>query len=865
MHLAAEGLIAVVFQWSPRRAVRLLKALLEKHIVSHQDGVASLLRKALAAETPPAAEVLYGVADLLIPFVPGTEPELVEAVIEHIGKHSSQQAGLDSPRYLAQRIRTDALANNRHGWLKGIASGIHSLGASLSQVGIDASEIVEPPSNAESQIDRILYLTTGEQFTLQEALNQTRTVADLRRFLERWDRTRAQFFEWKTLIGALIDRLSSAQDLRDCQSLIRSHLAGERSSQLLTRLSKRFLALGDRSSARNLAEQALAATEASGWVPYWDGGAKHEALQQYIAVDAGQGYERFARLYAHDLSERFRQPGRVIPHLYDVLTLISPQVPVEAIWREIETYLDDLFTSVHVEPQPEVEALVEQPVGASEHDTPACAIADLFILYLDHPSYPVAQGAVRACTAALLSGSRAVGDTVLEALQSTDQVIERALMVLDAASSVDRSAVASCREVVAGLCQSKNFIIRGIASGVHARLNDVPPALPVVQRDTSALYELHLPPLSRYRTEQVARGQSSGYFIDDPARLLSPMDSYARGLAKLAQLPEDNVLYRVVQHFRLLKEKHTWLNDSDVLDERRLRTFLDKVGLMVAFTKPHVAPVRHALGYVIAELYDEGYFLPEDWRGLLHSNIIHDPALILRHPDVRPSYISPIGGASHPERSYLRFPDEWTKGVADSLSLLHTHSSNDRIIIGERTQLKQLDESWPREERMSVVRLVQPANIWQGLDVEGHLPFFRCHHTQIADYLSINAPLDHLVIAHDDYEFETLGANWLAFNPKLASDLGWHYVSDGWFRWVDQEGEVVVESIWWADGYFYRYNRHQNSEVGNGWLVLLSKRGLQQIRARSRQLSRGGVVWRGKGGHGEDERQQAVQELPIPY
>jgi hypothetical protein len=863
---ALESLLAVVFQWRPRRAVRLLKVLLEKHIVSHQDGVATLLRKALSAQSPPLTEVLHSVADLLIPFVPGTEPELIEAVIEQFAKHSSHQDGLDSARYLAQRIRTDVPSNNRPAWLKGVAAGVSSLGASLDQVGIDAAELVEPPSSSESQNDRSLYLTTGEQLALQEAVDQTRTVADLRSLLESWDRTRSQFFEWKPLIGMLIDRLSSVQELRDCHSLIQSHLARDRSSQLLTRLSKRFLVLGDLISARNLAEQALAATEASGWVPYWDGGAKHEALRQYIAVDAGQEYERFARLYAQDVSERFRQPREIIPHLYDILALISPRVPVEAIWPEIETYLDDLFTSTPVEPQPDVEALLEQPAGTLEHDTPARALADLFALYLDHPSYPIAQGAVRACTASLLSNSRAVADALLEALQSTDRVIERALMVLDAASSIKRSAVISCSEVVANLRLSKNFIIRATASSVHAQLNDVSLAVPVVQRATSALYDLHLPPLSRYRTELVARDQSSGHFIDDPARLLSPMDVHARGLAELAQLPPDNVLYRVIQHFHLLKEKQTWLGASDALNEGTVRTFLDQIGLLIAFTKPHISPARHALGYVIAELYDGGYFPPQAWRWLLSPIIIYDPAFILQHPDVRPSDIAPIGGASHPEKSYLRFPNEWTKGAADSLSLLHTHSSDGRVIIGERTQLKQLDESWPREERMSVVRLGRSADLWQGLDVDdGHIPFFRCHHTQIVDYLSINAPLDHLVIAHDDYEFETPGANWLAFNPKLAFDLGWHYVSDGWFRWVDQEGEVVAESVWWADGYFYRYNRHQNSEVGNGWLVLLSKRGLQQVRARSRQLSRGGIVWRGKGGHGDDERQQAIQELPMPY
>ena len=866
---AAEELLEVVFQWSPRRAVRLLKGLLEHHIVSHQGGVTCLLREALNAQEPPVSEALHTVVDLMLPLVPGTEPDLVEALIVRTSDQLGYDAALDVAQYLVHRTRIDALANSRPGWYHGIAAGLRTIGAAPDQMGLEPSELEDQLGYSSSQMDESLHLRSGERLEPDEVLDRVRRPDDLRALVETEDRERTGSFDWAAVVEDLVPRLRSASELKDVETIAESRLAGDlwdknRLSRSLTALSRRFLELGDRAEAWGLAERALDVTEASGWDPYFDGGVRHAALQQLIAIDPDRAREIAIELYTHDLSERFRAPSRVILHLYDVLTLLSDEVPVVEVWPAIETHLDELFGSVLIEPQPALEALLEDPFGRPEEDTLGRAIADLLILYLDYPAYPVAQGAVRACTAALLGGSETITAALKEALERNDQTVLRALMVLDASSMEDPAIALKFDKVLKRLRMSPNFAIRLTASAILARSRGESPTPAVVERVTPAIYSLHLPELAHHRTEQAVKGEGAPVVMGDPALTLRPLDIEARMIAQVAKLPEDNVLYRAVQHFCVLEVQRTWLVGSEALDPKLLSSFLDQMGLRHTCEKPHIAPARHALAYIVAELYDGGYFPPEALQLLSKVLVHYDPAFILWRPDRRPSCVGHIGNIPVNDRSFIRPPDNWVETVEDSLSLLRPRASDGRTVIGEWTRLKYLDDEWPEEERMAVVRAVRADGLWDGFDIDkGFPPFARFRGVQMADYPRLDAPLDHLIIAHDGRDFETPGACWLAFNPAVGRALEWRPVRGAWFRWVNQRGLPVAESIWWSDGPLHQLTKHLRIEVGGGWLVLVTERGFKEIMEWTTQISRGGVVRRSTGWHGGARQCHAIRVLAL--
>lgn len=853
---AAEEILSVVFRWSPHRAIRLLKSLLEHHIIGYQGGMTRILVAALTTKEVPVREVFHAVCDLVLPIVPGTEPDLIETLVVQIFARGSRSTALDMVRSLVERIRSDVPAKHRTAWYRGIANGLLTASVPLAQVGLCISELEDQPnSQGTSSFDDSLHLTTGERIEPEQVCVRALTLDDLKTLLENEDREHARNFGWTPVIEHLASRLGTAE-ITELETIATSRLVGEQLSEALTALSKRLLALGERALAWELAERALKMTAPSGWASYWDGGAKHSAIRQLIVVDAEPAHKLAIQLYARDLGERFRYPAQVMPHLDQVLSLLADQVPVAETWTDIEIYLDELFTSVVVEPQPALEESLHELAGTSP-DTPGYAIATLIALHLDHPSYVVAQGAVRACTALLLDNSETVIVVLHDTLSQTDEAAERTLMVLDAVSAQSVAAVRPFSEELERLGASPNFALRLIASRISSRIHGRPSVVPTVERKTPAVFSLHLPESAFHHTERTVHGEQGPIFIGDPARELSPFDMELRAVAEAVDVPEDNLFYRAVQHFRALRTRRTWLTEQGILAPERLSAFLDQTGLRLAHNKPHIAPARQALAYVVAELYDGGY-LPADMLRWLSSRLIrYDPLFILERAVQRPLFLDQMGGISY-EYSMMRLPAGWVEKAGDSLSLLRFETPDGRLIIGERTRLRLLEDDWPEEERISVVRAEQAGRLWNGEGVQhGHPPFARIHGAQVEDYSRAHAPLDHLVIANDPYDHETPGSSWLALNPAFGEALGWHPVPGKWFRWLNQAGDLVAESLWWSDGPLEHFSEHLHVEVGGGWLVLVTKSGFEEIKTWTTALSRGGVVRRSLGWCGSLGRNHA--------
>lgn len=660
------------------------------------------------------------------------------------------------------------------------------------------------------------------------------------------------------MFEALAPLLSEARELQELERLTTYCLKDEHLSRSLMAISKQYLELGERTPAQQLTERAVEATRSSGWRPYYNGVAKYAALRQLIALEADEARSKIVKLYANDLNKGFYY--ELTPHLYEILTLLTVEIPISEIWATIECYLDELFAGVPVKPQPTFETFLTEPGNTTAENTPGQAIADLLLLYLDHPSYIVAQGAVRACAVALLDGSEIVKTALTRALAHTDQACERALMVLDAVSAKSPMLIRPFNDILERLLSSPNFTIRLVAATVYARVVNEIIFPPVVARQPPAIYSLHLPELTAHHTEKFVKGESTPFVMGDTARLLRPLDIEIRIIAEAAGLPEDNVFYRANHHFQRLQKEHTWLTEQDALEPKRLSQFLDQIKLRYSHNKPHIVPAKQALSYVVGELYDADYLPSEALSWLPHMLIHYDPVFILRDSQSRPSYIDHIGNIPINTESYIT----WIETARESLRLLHPKLPDGRIVIGERTQLRYLEEDWPAETRMSVARAINVDDFWRGFDVENEHPPFTRHLSTIADYPYLKETLENLVIGNRGNEFETPGDSWLALNPALGDSLGWYLRSDGWFRWVNPDEEIVAESIWWRDGPINSGDTHLRVEVGNGWLVVVTPQGFKDIMQRVGPINRGGVVWRSLGWFGNKGWHCAKDMIEIP-
>jgi hypothetical protein len=397
--------------------------------------------------------------------------------------------------------------------------------------------------------------------------------------------------------------------------------------------------------------------------------------------------------------------------------------------------------------------------------------------------------------------------------------------------------------------------LRFVASVIQARIRGTQLVLERVEREVPAIYSLHLPQIALHDTADTTDGESSPLRIGDPARRIQPVDMEARAVAEVAGLPEDNVLYRAAT---LLEERgweRNWLAGDDLPTSRQLSHFLDRAGLRHSFYKPQIVPARQALSWLVAELYDGGYLRRGAFDQLVSLFIHHDPELILHHPVRRPTYIEPIGDVDVDDARYITVPESWLDTTENSFALLHSHTPEGQLVVGEWTRLRYLEREMSQEERMAVVRLAGAEEIWAGYDVESaHPPFYRVHNVRVAGYLNCSAPLDHLVITNSDYFSEMPNSQWLALNPAVGRLLGWQPINDGWFQWANRSGVLVAESIWWRDGPAELFDEHVRAEVGRGWLVLVTETGVREIQEYFTNLSRGGVVWRSLGQADLDRR-----------
>lgn len=86
-----------------------------------------------------------------------------------------------------------------------------------------------------------------------------------------------------------------------------------------------------------------------------------------------------------------------------------------------------------------------------------------------------------------------------------------------------------------------------------------------------------------------------------------------------------------------------------------------------------------------------------------------------------------------------------------------------------------------------------------------------------------------LVVQHRYFLHHSFKSEWLAFNPALARHLGWEPAPGQLFGWQDKEANLLVKSVYWANGNMEMPPPQLESEAGEGWLVLASARALAQL------------------------------------
>ena len=825
---AAERLIATTFHWSPTRATQLFLWFVDQWAVNYWQGIGALLAEALKKSNPPVRVALLATSEFLLPFDTIGNAGLMTTLVERLGAIQQKDRAIAEICNLVSQVQLNARPSMRPTWFKGLTAGVNKTGLPDDIFTVDATD---PEDERERQYrsDQLTLRDDSEPLNYHEVQERIKTPSDLAELLEL--EAERSFFNWVPLATEMIRSETDEATLAELAELFRRKRSGNR---IIAEVGKRLADLGEEHAAWEMGKEALELSGEYDWHPRAGGGVKLDVFRELCRLDQERAVPMVYETLVRDLESTVGVATIVPEVLEDILGLLEPTAMVRDVWAEVEDHTSRLLGISWSDPPADVLS------GAVSDDTPHRATVELISAQLGHPCLAIAQGAQRCLGQLLLDRASDVSDVLAQALQQSDEQRERVLMLIDSVSTIDPDAVVQFRDEVLGLTTSTSWLTRKISRTIMGNCGWPEPATSPILRPLPPVYSSR--PLALHQALLPASSSRSlGETPSTAQELVStvaPYDQDLRAISEVADVPVEILYRRVVAIMHQIAPRETAWSDEI---ERRMGSHLMSVGIRIPYAKPRVNITRSAMFRAVAELVDGGQISPQRNDFLERILRTHDPRLVLEQPSRRPAQIrkateTPLG----------RDVEEWVQNVDEALSSTNWIADDQRIVLAEKTNLTiPRDRGSITETRCSVL---DTGNLTQRqLEENPEAMFIGVVRKLVSEYPSLHDDAEILAMAlrHTAFWLDSPGANWLALNPTVAFRLGWSIADDGMFRWVNDQGHIMVESIWWMDGRpMLLADGLPEDEVGEGWLVLASECALEQIEEAFGSIPRRSAVVR---------------------
>ena len=825
--LAANELLKSCFRWSPRRGVSLFQFFTDHLIVGCEDAICEVLVDQLDMGSVPADMALYMLADFIVPVARDGDEKVAAAFLNFTAETKADV--VTSVRYLVAKASVFGLPSARRKWRRGLARACRKKGIDLAVVGLTAADLRQDPGVSTGGG---LHLRDGSIVEAEAVETQVDSVTALESLLER--QSEDSYFNWEPILTRIANRLG----LADIDRIAVRFETGHRVPFALAVLAERAKQLGDVSRAWALGLRALDTSSEYGWSKWTDGGSRLAAFRALVRTDKRQSRELAYQTLARD-------GGGAAGNLDAILPLLIDEIPVKEIWSEVESYVTALFEGIDLRSDEPDHFGAEAP----PNDSTAQAFADLLASHIDHAATLVAQSAQRACAKLISSGNVEMQRAVQELLTKDNGNKEHALFLLEALATRHSDSVVFFRSEINTLTRSRNYAVRRSAMGIIKSLGWELPSTDTPAVELPPIYELVLPPP---RPDFLSRTELRSELVlpdtRDARELILPFEVQFDALAEISTIPRANIYHRAVQIMEALVPRERWSAQG----ERRLRAVLDSAGLKFSFRRPRAVLARRALFHMVGELLDAERISFEEVAEIDSLLTFDDPVLLFIEPVQRPAEVAPI------PREERKRKEEWIEQIEEVRQILRHRLENGWRVIAEKTTLKKLEWGVPTETRCSVVSASDPASPAE--EVLTKVPA-----SQIGAYWGVNTSAEarSLAIQNNAFMYDTIGANWLGFNPELARDLGWNPGAEGMLSWENGSGQILAKTIWWTDGALQHHSPPFDDEIGEGWLVVVSPEAWAALNSRFASLSRVVSIERAFTMDERDERRKTFDYVEV--
>lgn len=819
----------------------------------------------LVQRTPSIAGVLSAFyRSLVLPFTRGADVDLIARLALALATARDQ----DELAALAEGIEVVALGSLRP-----------PLREAFAQRTDDATALMRDGTVTDPTApNQIVEAFEGLSLTLRELQARVESVADIEDLARRL-KPNAYMYRWELILARFIARASADELVAAAAAIPQNDYAWKG----LASIAERLVALGD-SRAQAIAERVLLASRASSWSPRWDGGSRLVAYEMLVQISPDQWRERAWEGLRKDIAAGEIRPIDVFREWERIVPLLAPSAIAVDVWQVVSLYVAALVAYA-----PQGEPILLPPAEPSGAPSSVAETVYGFVAtYLDHPAVALAQGAQRFFVDRMMSGDAPAEAALISRLSGPHSPKDGALLVLRAGARRGLVFSAGLDDALGALRHAANYRDRRTALALLQRedVGDVDrgltTAMPAttIHRPLPPVFNLvHPPAPPRHRRPVPERGAILEPAVD-AADLVSIFRPELDLIARWADV-QPEALYRYVAD-RAAADHAATRQDYAIDAESALREDLHRVGLEVSYRRPRARGVERAMAEAVAMLLDHGRLDERHLPALDQLLRNADPFFVQERPRPRPSEVAPI--AERAESQYVK-PD-WTAGVtpdpaatgrwmsarsaaagsdpgdatstlrpsivdgnAGSLRVTASSTTNTWVVLAEESWLRWLDWKIATEMRVGA-RL--PPEMWAGIDpdeeaeeaidpddtdgeiaagqaIEAHVAEF--WHLTADEYITHARSPNSLVVRNSAYRFETPAGRWLAINPALAEHVGWRPADDGLFRWLDAEGNLMAESVWWQDGFAQQRPPQFEDEVGHGWLVRVSAGGWEQLAA----------------------------------
>lgn len=777
---AAKDLLSLVMRFKPGMARHLSIEFLDRSVINLNSVIEGLI---LAGANAGAS---YGMLsniykELATLLDPGSTATSALAVLTTCEIASRVEASAD----LMGSVRTNSLPSHR----LEVARALQDALIEDNIPGLVDIRGLKPSRDDNSRQGSLYRLASGEVRTQDQMAQLLSQHLDA----SIWNPNpseNSQFNWWQTI------KKASIQSKEHLEALVATFPYPDyRQIEFLALKSGMLLQIGDRAAALELAEEAISKSRDASWFRWYDGAQKITAFAALKAIDHDEAITRARTQFGLDLVHGRLNTNFLLANINAIFEFLELTWPAETAIASLNEYFDEVIAAN------EAIGSYASIQGDNSTDSVDQSLAEFLVYLLAFPVVDIGVAARRALARYVSSTGNA--DIVWGAAEVVADPVqfEHMLIALHLAAESEPSSINGVELQLLACNRHESVAVRSVAKRICKlkgwewnEITDETPE-PQILLPQAALTDVP---------------------YDEARKLIAGGPTVAANLyiGVFAGLPDgdsQDAQSELLQLYERIERDYHWA------DDRRLKRWM-KLALAKFWLSQRAIIGREAAMRLLGRRALTGRAKDggEDAYDFLYP--IYDPSFELRDPIERPVEMRALDWDLWDEQG-----KKWLNGEAGSAWDSYPEKLGSETIIAERSWFIRPDWEWPREERY---RGVTAAQIDAKLDRRAlasgcDLVYSRYQRGDAQEPSQLTVWNEEAQLIGPQYR-------WVAFNARVARKLGWITSVTEPFRWDNAEGELMVRSIYWKDGWIWLEPPRFES-LGEGWIVVASDSALEQI------------------------------------